>query len=172
MFCHSIIFIFLWFVFLPFYPCLFLCLSASSFVFLKRGNYRLKERGGGGLRSSRVVLPFHHFHLFVVCLFVVLSVCLSIYLSVNMSFCLSVYLSSQMTKNIHYFTIYIYKSICLSAYLSVNLSVCLSVITDDQKYTHNKQEKYIHYYKIHIYTSICLSVCLSVCLSKFALNYP
>ena len=44
-FCHSI--------------CLFsllICLFLLSFAkLLKRGNYRLKERGGGGLRSSRVV---------------------------------------------------------------------------------------------------------------------
>ena len=131
-----------------------------------------------------------------VCLYVCMSVCrsfefgsnspcikhglyillgyLGLFRGFNLSICLSVYLTSQMTKNIHYFTIYIYKSICLSVYLSVclsiclsvylsvcqpvNLSVCLSVITDDQKYTHNKQVKYIHYFKIHIYKSICLSV--------------
>ena len=73
-----------------------------------------------------------------------LFICLSVYLSVCLSICLSVYLS-----------------VCQP----VNLSVCLSVSTDDQKYTHDNQVKYIHYFKIHIYKSICLSVWLSVCLS-------
>ena len=68
-----------------------------------------------------------------VCLSVYLSVCLFIYLPVCLFVCLSVYLS-------------VYLSVCLSVYLSVHLSVCLSVY-------------------LSVYLSICLPVCLSICMS-------
>ena len=47
----------------------------------------MKERGGGGFSSRRVVLSFHHFHIFEVCLFAILSVCFSVYLPISLVFC-------------------------------------------------------------------------------------
>ena len=73
-----------------------------------------------------------------ICLSVYFSVCLSIYLSVYSSFCLSICLS-------------VYSSVCLSIYLSVRLLFCLSIYLSVRLL-----------FCLSIYLSIYLSICLNI----------
>ena len=110
-------------------------------------------------------------------LFVSLSVCLSLWLSVSLSVCLVQawsYYTAHQTPCLNGQVLFVSLSVCLSLCQSVSLSVCLSLcpsvclsvcLVQAWSYYASHQTPCLNGQVLFVCMPVCLSLCLSVCLS-------